>query len=87
MAGRRGPRPKLTPELIARIEELVAEGVPKRWIADDIGMSYYIVRAYLINRADAQVNERQFNQVWTAIRPNPTLLKWHAMFAPSSEKI
>lgn len=74
----------ITAEDSVTIEKLVADGVPTRWIAETINVTIDTLKNHLKGRADARQNAANYNAVWTSIRPNDTLRKWHHLFAPKT---
>lgn len=73
------PRVNLRPEQIERIETLVGEGMPSRWVAEDVGCSAQTVKRH---RPMGRAAAREYRQEFARIRANPVLLDLHREFAP-----
>lgn len=72
------PPATLTPEQIERIELLAADGMPKPWIAEDVGATRYQL-TYLKLDPD---HVKAWQSVWSGIRHKRHLLELHNQFAP-----
>lgn len=75
---------KITPEILARMKELAADGMPATWIAESVNVAPESVRHYLGPRPDVAPDWRP---VWQAIRRDIELAKLHREFAPSGSTV
>lgn len=73
-----------TPEKIALMKKLAADGMVATWIAETVGLSAESVRKHLGTRPDVAVDWRP---VWQEIRRNPVLSALHREFAPKGSRV
>lgn len=72
--------PDLTDVQLRRIAQLASEGMPKTWIAEDIGVRATQLKDIHLSKDDI----RAWQSVWAGIRHHKNLADLHRQFAPKN---
>jgi len=77
-------RTQIRPEVAARIRQLLDEGMPATWVAEDVGMAPSTIYRHF----GGTPHVREWKSVWSDIRTSPALLALHNEVAapPASRK-
>lgn len=79
-AGLAEPRRRRPPEVAARIQTLLEEGVPPDWVAEDTGEKYNTIRKFA--KRQQIPTDTGWERVRLSIFHNPALRALHEEFAP-----
>lgn len=74
---------RLTPEQRARAQQLLDDGLPGTWVAEDIGVKTH----HIYSNWPRSKGGKDWASVWHSIRNNETLLTLHEEFAPISDSV
>lgn len=76
------PRPKINRQRRLRAIQLIDEGMPSNWVAEDVAIHPGTIRRLARKRPNNAHARAEWSSVWQSIRQNPELYALHSELRP-----